>query len=799
MKFTLSWLKEHLDTDAPAATIADTLTMVGLEMEALVDRAAALRDVVVARIVEARAHPNADKLKLCTVDTGSATVEVVCGAPNARTGMIGAFAPEGATLPGLDGPLRKAKIRGAESSGMLLSEREMGLSDEHSGIVELPEGAPVGTPAATVMGLDDPLFDVAITPNRGDCLGVRGIARDLAAAGLGRLKPLALEPVPGTFPSPIGVSLRLESDVAGACPYFVGRYIRGVRNGPSPKWLQDRLLSVGLRPISALVDMTNYLTVGLNRPLHAFDADLVRGDIQVRLAREGESLDALNDRSYELGPAMTVIADDHDAEALGGVIGGERTGCTESTVNVFLESALFDPVRTAATGRELGILSDARYRFERGIDPAFLVDGMEIATRLVLDLCGGEPSELVIAGGEPDWRRTVPLRPSRLASLGGVGVDEATARTILEDLGFTVDGSGEVLEVGVPSWRGDVVGEACLVEEVLRIHGYDHIPVVPLERTTTLPTPAVAAEQRRHAAARRLLAARGLNETVTFSFVSGDDARMFGATDDKLRLINPISADLDVMRPSVLPHLVAACGRNADRGLTDAGLFEVGPQYAGPRPEHQEIVAAGVRSGRTGSRHWAAAPRPVDAFDAKADALALLGALGIADGAVQTRAEAPGWYHPGRSGCLALGPQRILAYFGELHPRVLQHLDVKGPAAAFEVFIDRIPPRKAGAARPPLQASPYQAVGRDFAFVVADTVDAEAVVRAVRGADKGLIADVRVFDVFAGQTLGPSRTSLAVNVILQPTDKTLTDAEIDAVAARIVAAVEKATGGVLRT
>lgn len=801
MKFTLSWLKDHLDTTEPAEAIADKLTMLGHEVESLVDRAAGLRDFVVARVTEARPHPDADKLTVCTVDTGMETVEVVCGAPNARAGISGVFAAAGCHIPGTDITLRKARIRGVESNGMLLSEREMGLSDDHAGIVELPDGAPPGALAAEVMGLADPVFDVAITPNRGDCLGVRGIARDLAAAGLGELRPLIIDAVPGTFGSPIDVSLEFEPETADACSYFVGRYVKGVRNVESPRWLKDKLLAIGLRPISALVDITNYMTMDLCRPLHVFDADRVRGNLHVRLARPGERLTALNEREYDLDTEMTVIADDAEPEALGGVMGGMRTACTHETVNVFLESALFDPVRTATTGRKLGLNSDARYRFERGIDPSFLAPGMERATRLVLEICGGEASEIVVAGGEPQWRRTLAFRAHRPRDLAGVDVPPEETRRILAVLGFSVEGTGEVLRVEIPPWRNDIVDEACLVEEIVRVFGYDRIPTTPMVRETVLPKPAVTREQRRARTARRALAARGLVEAVTYSFVASDRAALFGGGAEALRLVNPISADLDVMRPSPLPNLIAAAGRNADRGLPDAALFEVGPQYAGDTPDDQQTIAAGIRSGRSGPRHWARPPRPVDVYDAKADALAVLAELAAPVDKLSVTTDGPGWYHPGRSGVLRLGPKTVLARFGECHPRILRRLGVKGPMVAFEVFLDVLPVGggRRGSTRPPLTLAPFQPIERDFAFVVDERVRATDLVRAVRSADQTLITDVRMFDVFSGGNLGDGKKSLAVNVILQPTVKTLTDKEIEAIAAKIVAAVEKVTGGVLRT
>ena len=807
MKFTLSWLKEHLDTAASAAEISHHLTALGLEVESVVDRAAGLDTFVVGLVKEAKPHPNADRLRVCQVDTGGGIVEVVCGAPNARTGLKGVFAKDGSYIPGTGITLKKSEIRGVVSNGMLLSEREMGLSDEHGGIVELPADAPVGTPAVAAMGLDDVVFEINVTPNRGDCLGVHGIARDLAAAGVGKMQPLDATPVKGAFPSPIGVTLDFPGDAAGACSYFVGRVIRNVENGESPEWLKRKLLSVGLRPISALVDVTNYMTITHARPLHVFDADKVEGGLTVRLARAGERMAALNGQEYDLDGDMTVIADARGPEALGGVMGGAHSGCTAQTRNVFIESALFDPVRTATTGRKLNLMSDARFRFERGIDSSVLEPGLEIASRLILELCGGEPSTVVVAGEPPPPRPAVELRLPRLKTLGGLEGGDFDLRMkctdILSKLGFAFVESGGDIETthwSVPPWRNDIVGEACLVEEVVRVVGYDNVRAVPLPRPTTLPTPALGALQKRRAVVRRTLAARGLVEAVTLSFMPSGQAESFGPIPDALRLSNPISADLDVMRPSILPNLIDACRRNADRGLADGALFEIGPQFRGDRPEDQAMVAAGIRAGQSGRRHWSLEPRPVDAFDAKADAVAALKACGLPEDSLQTAAEAPAWYHPGHSGSLKLGP-KVLATFGVLHPNVLSAMGAKGAVAGFEVMLDAVPPPKArkGAAKPHLELSPFQPVSRDFAFVVAEAVAAEAIVRAVRGAEKVLIADACVFDVFSGGTLGAGRKSVAVAVTLQPREKTLTDAEIDAVSARIVAAVGKATGGVLRT
>ena len=801
MKFSLAWLKEDLETTASVAEIADTLTMIGLEIEGVDDPAERLQDFTVAHVVEAKPHPGADRLQVCTVDAGDQTFEVVCGAPNARTGMKGVFAREGSHIPGTGITLKKTKIRGVTSNGMLLSERELGLSDDHETIVELADDAPIGAPAAEVMGLSDPVFDIQITPNRADCLGVRGIARDLAAAGIGTLKPIEMAAVEAKFESPVKVHLDFDADTKDACPYFVGRYFRGLKNVPSPDWLQQKLIQIGLRPISALVDITNLMTIAHGRPLHVFDVDKLNGDIHVRLARQGEKLLALDGKEYELDEEMTVIADEEVAEALGGVMGGEATGCTEDTVNVFLESAYFDPVRTAMTGRKLNLQSDARFRFERGVDTAFMVDGTEIASALILAICGGEASQMIIAGEEPDWRRSYFLRQSRVKELGGVDVAPERIEEILGRLGFTVTAKDGGWDASVPSWRRDVVGEADLVEEVLRIHGFDNIPSVSLPKTTPLPQGALSLSQERRGLARRALASRGLIEAVTYSFLASAEAEMFGGAPESIRLVNPISADLDVMRPSILPNLISAAGRNADRGYADIALFEVGPQYAGENPGDQSMVAAGVRAGNAVPRGWTGATRAADVFDAKADALGVLAGIGAPAASIQVVAEAPDWYHPGRSGSIRLGPKTVLADFGEVHPGILKAMDVAGPIAAFEIHLGAVPLPKGsrGTARPALDLSPYQQVMRDFAFIVDDGTPADALMRAARGADSKLITDVTVFDVFTGGALGEGQKSIAIAVTLQPTEATLTDAEIEAVSDKIVANVGKQTGGVLRS
>ena len=807
MKFTLSWLKDHLDTDATLDEVVERLTMLGLEVEGVEDRAKGLEGFVVGEVVSAEKHPDADKLQVLTVNNGSETLQVVCGAPNARKGLKGVFGGDGMYVPGIDFTLKPATIRGVDSNGMMLSEREMGLSDEHTGIVELDDDVTVGDKAIDVMGLNDPVIEIAITPNRGDCLGVRGIARDLAASGMGTLKPTGIKAIEGVVDSPIDVKLDFPTGAKDACSQFAGRYIRGVKNGPSPKWMQDRLLAIGLRPISALVDITNYSTMDFGRPLHVFDADKVTGDITARLGRAGEKMMALDDKEYKLDEEMCVIADEAGPEAIAGVMGGLPSSCTEDTVNVFIESAIFDPIRTAQTGRKLNLMSDARYRFERGIDNDFAIDGCEYATRLVMELCGGKPSQTIVAGDGPDWQRTICFRPARVKALTGVEVAEDEMERIITVLGFTVDKSGgDTWNVAVPAWRGDMVDEPCVVEEIIRVNGYHNIPHVSLEREAALPHPAVSKTLRRRRGVRRLLAGRGLVEAVTYSFLPSAHAELFAGANgvpDSLRLSNPISTDLDVMRPSLLPNLIAAIGRNDARGFDDGALFEVGPQFAGDDPSDQTLVAAGVRSGQAVPRNWTGTVRPVDVFDAKADAIAALEAAGAPVANLQVfpaEEGSPTWYHPGRSGTLRLGPKTVLANFGEVHPGTLKKMDVKGPITAFEVFLDNLPKQKdkKSQARPLVKLSAFQPVDRDFAFLVDADVEAAKVVRAALSADKKLISGVQLFDIYEGQGVADGKKSVAIQVTLQPFDKTMTDEEIEAVSAKVVASVNKTTNGELR-
>ncbi len=802
MKFTLGWLKEHLETDADLDALLDKLTLIGLEVEDVFDPATALAPFTVGEVLKAERHPDADKLQVCQVKTADGTVQVVCGAPNARDGLKGVFAPPGTYVPGIDMELKVAKIRGVESHGMLLSERELEISDEHEGIIELDAAAEVGAPVAGLLGLDDPVIEIAITPNRPDCLGVRGIARDLAAAGIGTLKDDPLKPVSGTFACPVPVELEFDADTANACPAFAGRLIKGVRNGPSPDWLQHRLKAIGLRPINALADITNYISYDRGRPLHVYDADKLTGAVRARMGRKGEEFLALDGNTYKVDETMCVIADDAGVLGLGGIIGGESSGCTDETVNVFIESAYFDPIRIAATGRKLNVLSDARYRFERGVDPAFVVPGIEYAAQMVLDLCGGEVSNVTLAGTPPEDVRIIDFDTSEVMRLTGVELAQSEMKQALVALGFWLSGHGPDYKVSVPTWRPDVSQPADLVEEVIRIVGIDQIEPAPMLRVDGVARPVLTMAQKRSRLARRLLAGRGLVEAVTWSFIPRDAAEAFGGGQDALELANPISSDLSSMRPSLLPGLAAAAQRNHDRGFADAALFEIGQAYRGDAPEDQYFAAAGIRSGTAtlngAGRHWSGAGKSADLFDVKADALAVLDAMGYAANAQAARA-APEWYHPGRSGVLQLGPQTVLAHFGELHPRVLDQLGIDGPVAAFEIFLDALPePKRSSRTKPALDVTDLQIVRRDFAFLVDHAVAAGDLLRAARGAEKLLISDVTLFDVFTGQGVPDGKKSLAIEVTLSPREKTLTDAEIDAVSAKVVSAVSKATGGELR-
>lgn len=787
MKFTLSWLKDHLDTDASLEAIVDGLTRVGLEVESVDNPAAKLAPFTIARVVTAEPHPQADKLRVLTVDTGSGDpVQVVCGAPNARAGLVGVFGAPGAYVPGTDMTLKVAAIRGVESRGMMCSERELELSEEHNGIIELAADAPVGASFASHAGLDDPVIAIAVTPNRQDCMGISGIARDLAALGLGTLKTAPIELVPGGFPCPI----EIRTDDPETCPAFFGRVIRGVKNGASPTWMQRRLRAIGLRPISALVDITNYITHDRGRPLHVYDLAKLQGALVARRARAGETVEALNGKTYELTSDMTVIADDAGVHDIGGIMGGEHSSVTETTTDIVLECAYFDPARIGITGRALGINSDARARFERGVDPAFLAAGTALATHMIIELCGGEASAVVEAGRAPIPDKVVAYRPERTLGLAGVEIPEARQADILGRLGFRVE-QGTPWQIAVPSWRRDIDGEADIVEEVTRIDGFDRVPSTALPRAEGVAKPTATAAQLVERRVRRTIAARGCHEAVTWSFVAPEEAAPFGG--GSWTLDNPISADLAVMRPSLLPGLLSAAKRNMDRGQASLRLFEVGRRYLadGERPT-VGLVLAGERA----ARDWRSGKAtPFDAFDAKAEVLAALAAAGAPVERLQVMDGASAWYHPGRAARLALGKQ-VLAEFGELHPRVAKHFDLRGGAVVAEIFLDALPQRATGKrTRPAYQPNPLQQVTRDFAFVVDAGASADALLRAVRGADKVVVTDASLFDVF---DMGDGRKSLAVSTTLQPQERSFTDEELEALSAKIVAAAAKAVGATLR-
>jgi phenylalanyl-tRNA synthetase beta chain len=801
MKFTLSWLKEHLDTDEPVERLADKLTMIGLEVESIEDKAKALAPFTIARVISAEQHPNADRLRVCMVDTGDggAPVQVVCGAPNARAGMVSVFSAPGTFIPGKNITLGVGTIRGVESRGMLCSEAELELSENHDGIMELPADAPVGAAYAAWAGLGDPVLEINLTPNRPDCTGVHGIARDLSAADMGKFKEPGIRPVKGEFPCPVKVTV----EDASLCPGFALRLVRGVRNGPSPEWLQRRLTSIGLRPINALVDVTNFMTYDRARPLHVFDAAKVKGNLTVRRARDGETLKALDGRVYMLDSGVCVIADEHGVESLAGIMGGEASGCSEQTTDVLIESALWNEINIAQTGRKLGINSDARYRFERGVDPAFMVPGLEMATRLVMEMCGGAPSENVVVGNAFGDDRVIDFPLAEVRRLAGIDVPFPEVKRILGHLGFMVAGSGPVVKIAVPSWRTDVHGKADIVEEIVRIVGVDKVPMTPFERGDAPRKPVLTAIQQRTRRARRALAARGMIEAVTWSFIAKPAAELFGGGGSELALANPIASDQSDMRPSLLPGLVAAVQANVDRGFPDLALFEVGQVFRGDRAEDQLTAAAGVRHGFASSngigRHWSGTAS-ADALDAKADAFAVLSAAGAPMQALQVVPGGPNWLHPGRSGTLQIGPQNVLGYFGELHPRALEALGAEGFVIAFEVILDRMPEakQKPTRAKPVLELSPFQPVSRDFALIVDRGVRAGDIVRAAQGADRKLITDVTVFDVYEGKGIDEGKKSIAIAVMIQPREKTLTDQEIEAVAAKIVTEVTKKTGGTLR-
>ncbi len=810
MKFTLSWLKDHLETTKPLTEIAAKLNSIGLEVEGIDDAGAKLGAFTIARIVEAKKHPNADKLQVVQVEVakGQPLMEVVCGAPNARAGMLAVFAPLGTYIPGSRITLEKKPVRGVVSNGMMCSAAELDLAGDSDGILDLPEtmAAHIGERYIDAMGLNDPVFEVKLTPNRPDCTGVRGIARDLAAAGLGTLKDeTRIAGVEGSGPCPVDVKLEFTNETASACPVFAARAIKGVKNGPSPDWLQSRLRAVGLRPINALVDVTNFISLDRGRPLHVYDVAKLKGAVHARLGKAGEKFLGLDGKEHTVDETMCVIADDNGPLGLGGIMGGEASGCSDATTHVLIESAWFDPLRTAATGRKTGLVTDARYRFERGVDPASVLPGLDLATQLIHKICGGTPSKSKIAGKSPDAARTIAFDFGRVAALAGLSLDQADMRATLETLGFTVTGKGNAVQVTVPSWRPDVHGPADLVEEIVRIAGMDRVPATPLPRLHGVTQAVLTEKQKRARRARRLLAGRGFVEAVTWSFIARKEAQLFGGSANELDLANPISTELSSMRPGLLPGLLTAVERNRNRGTSDVAMFELGQAYRGVAPSDQMLIAAGVRAGTaklSGSgRHWDGKAEDASVLDVKADAVAVLTSLGIDVTKAQITRDAPAWYHPGRSGTLRLGPKLILAHFGELHPETLSSLGVAAPVSAFEVFLDALPPeKKKSRAKSALVAWDLLPVRRDFAFVLDEAVPAGDVLKAAAGADKALISGVTLFDVFEGGKLADAgKKSLAIEVTLQPAGVTLTDKDIEAVCEKIIADVKKTTGGEVRS
>ena len=785
MKFTLNWLKQHLDTTASLEDISRTLTAIGLEVEGISNPAESLAGFTVAEILEAEQHPNADKLRVCKVRSDAGELQIVCGAPNARAGIKVALAKVGALIPNGGFTIKQSKIRGVDSCGMLCSADELGLGGDSSGIIELPVDAPIGAAITDVLGLNDPVIEINITPNRGDCLGVHGIARDLAAAGIGTLKPLPNPTFQTNGPCPVSISIATPH-----CKQFVGCALTGVKNGDSPEWLQQWLKAIGLRPISALVDITNFISFALARPLHVYDMKKLNGNITVRGGKAGESFKALNDKSYTLKGGECVIADDSGMLGFGGVVGGESSAVDEHTTEVLLECAWFEPEHIALVGRTHEVLSDARYRFERGVDPEFLQQGAAIAVQMIIDLCGGTPSEFTSAGASSWQPVRVTVAADAVARLGGVSMDVPAQTAILEKLGFAVTAAGKGYEVSVPAWRPDVTQEADIVEELLRIYGYDNVEAISLPKLAAVSQGAWNAVQSRSVTTRRTLATRGLHETHSWAFVSPEVATLFGGGAEALTLKNPISADLSVMRPSLLPNLVQGLARNAARGQATMGLFEVGPQFKDTTPAGQQAVACAVRMGEAVAKQWDQPARPVDCFDAKADAMAALAAAGAPIDKLQVLRVAPEWYHPGRSGALALGPKNILAYFGELHPATLEALGYESRIVACEVMLDAIPTTKAKA-RVALQKSDFQPADRDFAFVVNADMAADDLLRAAAGADKALVQSVKLFDVYAGKGVEEGKKSLAITLRLQAPDRTLTDADIEAVSQKVVAAAAK--------
>ena len=794
MKFTLSWLKEHLDTDASVEKIAETLTKIGLEVEEVINPFENMDGFVTAKVEDVENHPDSDHLHVLKVNDGKQILQVVCGAPNVKKGMIGILAHVGAYIPLFGEKIKVGKIRGVESCGMMCAEDEIGVGTDHQGIIELPQNAQIGLSLAEVYKAD-PVFDISITPNRAECLGVRGVARDLAAAGLGKLKPLNIVRPNSSFASPIKVTV----EDSKACPVYTGRYIRGVNNkAETPKWMKDRLTAIGLRSISPLVDITNYINYDMARPLHVFDADKLKGNICVRMAKDGEEFVSLEEKKYILDNQSLGVCDDEGIQCLGGIMGGSSKGCSAETVNVFLESALFNPVCIARTGRKFQIDSDSRYRYERWVDPNSNVLGSDYATSLILQICGGEASEIEIAGEENYKPVTTYIRPERLKTFIGIEVGAAKIVEILQRLGFETKEEGDKIWATAPTWRGDIEGEHDLIEEVVRMIGLDNIPAESMPKNY-FPKQTLTAEQRRMVTVKHELASRGLLETVTWSFTDSKLAKDFRKGREPILLCNPITAEMDEMRPSVLINLLQGLKGNIARGYSNVCLFECGPEFWGRKPGEQRAVAAGIRSGYTGKKHWLKEERQFDVFDVKADAMAVIAAANGPFDSAKISTDAPEYYHPGRSGVLRLGAN-IIAYFGEIHPSILKKFGIKQKVCAFEVFLDNIPlPRNTqDKAKKKLELYSFQPVDKDMAFIVDKTIRADDVVAAAKNADRNYIASVRVFDVYEGENLPDDKKSLALTITFQPKEATFGEQDIENMMAKVEQALKAKCNAILR-
>ncbi|AHC73835.1 phenylalanyl-tRNA synthetase, beta subunit [Candidatus Endolissoclinum faulkneri L5] len=798
MKFTLSWLNDHLESNSSLKAITDKLTMLGFEVEKVQAPSKVFSNFFVVQIVEAMPHPTVDQLSICKVDIGENIIQVMSHATNTHSGMKSIFAPPGSYAPEYELILEQYKNYDANNSGILMSEGQLGIGNNHNNIIDLPKDAPIGIDYATYAGLDDPIIEISVTPNRGDCLSVRGIARDLAASGIGTLKSIDTSPVNGTFVSPLRFEIDLPAKQAYVCPTVISRCFRNVKNGPAPFWMQKRLRAVGVSPVSALIDITNYLMLDLGQPLHIYDAAKLHGNPSIRLAKNGERYLGINGTEYTLETDMLVISDAKGIESIAGIMGGKRTSVNEDTTCMFLEAAIFDQISIANTGRRLGILSGSRYRFERGLDYTSPRWGVEIVARMILKICGGEASETVVNVKEKLCQRKLTMKYSRIAAISGVDLPSDKTESILSALGFKVNSSSDSISVIPPPWRNDVIGEAELVEDIVRVFGYDKIPSASMEHTSLISQPTLTVEQNFRRIIKRYLTSRGMMEAVTFSFLPLRHAELFGGGTQALQIVNPISIDLAAMRPSILPNLITAATRNINVGYPDIAMFEVGPQYTGDQPEDQSQVAVGLRVGRTGRRDWRNFDRAVDLFDVKADVIALLEMIEVSVIKLHLSQKTPNWYHPARSGCFCLG-SKIIAYFGDLHPYILKYFDLNAPAVAFEVLLDNLPiPEQKKPQRPLLEDNIFQSIVRDFAFIVADDLPADRVTQAVVNADKTIINSVHVFDQYRGPSIPKGTKSIAVEVTMQSLYGTMNNDQIKTTSAKIIANVKKNTKGILR-